>query len=212
MSESSSSKAPQEEIGRAELRRVAFLDAARAVFLEYGYEAASMAEIVKRAGGSLSTLYAQFGGKRGLFEAMVDRRVGDLTEQMQIEAAAHTPLREGLQRIGERFLSKLMQPESVDIFRLVIGQAKKFPEMAQMFTRLGPDRVRAALSAYLRERVAAGEIDVKDFESAAGVFFDLMRRLQYRALLDPTYAPTEQEIRDTVARAVRVFIAGVDQI
>ena len=43
--------APEPEAGRAELRRAAFLQAARDVFLEYGYEAANMAEIVKRAGG-----------------------------------------------------------------------------------------------------------------------------------------------------------------
>ena len=97
-------RSPEPEAGRAELRRAAFLKAARDVFLEYGYEAANMAEIVKRAGGSLSTLYAQFGGKKGLFEAMIDARVNELTEQMQIELAAHAPLREGLRRIGEAFL------------------------------------------------------------------------------------------------------------
>jgi AcrR family transcriptional regulator len=89
MSQSDSTKiAPEPEAGRAELRRAAFLKAARDVFLEYGYEAANMAEIVKRAGGSLSTLYAQFGGKKGLFEAMIDARVTDLTEQMHIELAS----------------------------------------------------------------------------------------------------------------------------
>ena len=54
--------ASEPEAGRAELRRAAFLRAAREVFLEFGYENANMAEIVRRAGGSLSTLYAQFGG------------------------------------------------------------------------------------------------------------------------------------------------------
>src|SRR5579871_144764 len=127
--------------GRAELRRAAFLKAAREVFLEYGYEAANMAEIVKRAGGSLSTLYAQFGGKKGLFEAMIDARVGQLTEQMQIELAAHAPLREGLKRIGENFMLKLCEPESLDVFRLMVGQARKFPDVADSFARRGPGKV-----------------------------------------------------------------------
>jgi AcrR family transcriptional regulator len=134
------------EAGRAELRRAAFLKAAREVFLECGYEAANMAEIVKRAGGSLSTLYAQFGGKKGLFEAMIDSRVEELTEQMQIELAAHAPLKEGLRRIGERFMGSLCEPESLDVFRLMVGQARKFPDIADSFARLGPERVRTALT------------------------------------------------------------------
>ena len=199
------------EAGRAELRRAAFLKAAREVFLEYGYEAANMAEIVKRAGGSLSTLYAQFGGKKGLFEAMIDSRVGQLTEQMQIELAAHAPLEEGLRRIGERFMTKLCEPESLDVFRLMVGQAKKFPDIADSFARLGPERVRMALSEYLRDRAEAGEIRIKNFDIAASVFFDLVRaRIHFRALLDTTYSPTPAEISETVERAVNVFLGGIE--
>jgi AcrR family transcriptional regulator len=199
------------EAGRAELRRAAFLKAAREVFLECGYEAANMAEIVKRAGGSLSTLYAQFGGKKGLFEAMIDNRVGELTEQMQIELAAHAPLKEGLRRIGERFMTKMCEPQSLDVFRLMVGQAKKFPDIADTFARLGPERVRTALSEYLRDRVEAGEIKIKNFDIAASVFFDLVRaRLHFRALLDVTYTPTSAEISETVERAVNVFLGGIE--
>ena len=80
--EAPSPGAPEPEAGRAELRRAAFLGAARDVFLEFGYEQANMAEIVRRAGGSLSTLYAQFGGKKGLFEAMIAHLREAVTAQL----------------------------------------------------------------------------------------------------------------------------------
>jgi AcrR family transcriptional regulator len=217
MSHSDSTEAPrpaspEPETGRAELRRAAFLKAARDVFLEFGYEQANMAEIVRRAGGSLSTLYAQFGGKQGLFEAMIDSRVEELTAQMHIELAAHAPLREGLRRIGEAFLTRQMQSESLDVFRLMVAQAKKFPDMAQQSTR-GPEAVRRALATYLEDRAKAGEIRIDNFELAASVFFDLVRsRIQFRALLNPAYKPTEQEIRDTVDRAVKVFLGGIEAL
>lgn len=201
------------ETGRAELRRAAFLKAAREVFLEFGYDAANMAEIVRRAGGSLSTLYAQFGGKKGLFEAMIDSRVTVLTEQMHIELAAHAPLRDGLRRIGEAFLVRQLDPESVDVMRLMIAQAKKFPEMAQQWSTRAPDAVRKALAQYLEDRAAAGEVKIANAEQAASVFFDLMRsRLQFRALLMPGYKATEQEIRETVDRAVKVFMGGIEAL
>ena len=204
---------PEPEAGRAELRRAAFLKAARDVFLEAGYEAANMAEIVKRAGGSLSTLYSQFGGKKGLFEAMIDARVTELTAQMHIELAAHAPLKEGLRRIGETFLLKQTQPESLDVFRLMVAQAKKFPEMAEAWSKRAPEAVRKALADYLTDRAKAGEIRITNPDLAASVFFDLVRsRIQFRALLMPSYTPTEAEIRDTVDRAVKVFVGGIEAL
>ena len=48
---------------------------------------------------------------------------------------------------------------------------------------------------------------------AAMVFFDLLRaRIQYRALLNASYKPSEQEIRETVDRAVKVFLGGIEAI
>jgi len=213
MSDSSDQTTQEPEAGRAELRRIAFLKAARDVFLEHGYEAANMAEIVKRAGGSLSTLYSQFGGKRGLFEAMIDMRVNELTEQMQIELAAHAPLREGLRRIGEAFMTKMMSPESLGVFRLMVGQAKNFPDVADGYSRRSPERVRQALAEYLRDRAHAGEIRVENFDVAAAVFFDLVRaRLHFRAMLDASYVPSEADIREHVERAVKVFVGGIEAI
>jgi len=217
MSQSDSSnpevQVAEPETGRAELRRAAFLKAAREVFLEFGYEAANMAEIVRRAGGSLSTLYAQFGGKKGLFEAMIDSRVNELTEQMHMELAAHAPLKEGLRRIGEAFLARSLQPDSVDVLRLMVAQAKKFPDMAQQWTTRGPEAVRKALAQYLEDRVNAGEIRISNYDAAAAVFFDLLRsRLQLRALLMPGYVPSEQDRHEAVDRAVKVFIGGIEAL
>ncbi|MBS0385347.1 MAG: helix-turn-helix transcriptional regulator, partial [Proteobacteria bacterium] len=45
---------------RGVARRHAFLLSAREVFLEQGYEQASVNDVVRRAGGSFATLYAQF--------------------------------------------------------------------------------------------------------------------------------------------------------
>jgi AcrR family transcriptional regulator len=211
--ETTATTAPEPEAGRAELRRAAFLRAARDVFLEFGYEQANMAEIVRRAGGSLSTLYAQFGGKQGLFEAMIDSRVSELTEQMEVELAAHAPLREGLQRIGEAFLKRQTQPETLDVMRLMVAQAKKFPEVAEQWSKRAPEAVRKALAGYLEDRAKAGEIKITNYDQAASVYFDLVRsRIQFRALLLPSYRPSDQEIHDIVERAVKVFIGGIEAL
>lgn len=196
---------------RAELRRQAFLDAARDVFLEQGYESASMSEIVRRAGGSLATLYAQFGDKEGIFLAMLERRMMEVTDALEVELQAHTPVEAGLQRIGEQFAGKLVQPQSLELYRLIVGLAKKFPDLARTFTKLGPNKVRVAIAAYLKDRADAGEIPQSDdFEVLGSLFLDMVRSpLQTRALLDQSIRPTEAEVRASVERAVHIFLYGL---
>src|SRR3546814_15783327 len=58
---------------RGELRTERFLDAAMAAFIETGYRRASLGEIVRQAGGSMSTLYRAFGDKEGLAPAILER-------------------------------------------------------------------------------------------------------------------------------------------
>ena len=63
------------------------------------------------------------------------------------------------------------------------------------------------------EQVDAGEIKLTNFEQAASIYFDLLRsRIQFRTLLMPSYVPTEQEVREHVARAVKVFLGGIETL
>src|SRR5690606_1611567 len=102
---------------------------------------------------------------------------------------------------------------SMDVLRLVAAQARKFPEVAGSYAKSGPEKVRRALADYLRDRADAGEVKLRDFDTAAAVFFDLLRsRLQMRAMFDASFTPTPEELRETVDRAVRVFMGGAEAI
>ena len=203
-------KAP-DGASRAEIRRAAFLEAAQEVFLEQGFEAANMSEIVRRAGGSLATLYAQFGDKEGIFLAMLETRMKEVTATLEVELQAHTPVEEGLRRIGEQFAGKLVQPNSLELYRLIVGMAKKYPDIAETFMKLGPNKVRAGLAAYLQDRAEAGEIPQSDqFETLGSLFLDMVRSpLQSRALLDSKVRLTEDDVRTSVDRAVCMFLHGL---
>lgn len=201
------------EGNRGEIRRAAFLKAAHEVFMESGYEASSMAEIVRRAGGSLSTLYLQFGDKEGLFQAVVDERVSFLTAKSGLALHSHLPLEEGLQQIGESLLTIVTSPTSVESFRLMVATAKRFPDMANKYTRQIPQRIRDALAGYIQSRVDAGDLQIADSAAAAALFIDMVRtHQQINALMDPTYRLSEEEIRATVRRAVRMFMGGASAL
>jgi len=156
-------------LSRGEARRRAFLTAAWEVFLDQGFEAASVNEIVRRAGGSLATLYQQFGSKEHLFIAAVEDRVDQLVTPMVSTVASSVPLETGLQQMGETFLNSLLSPSGVAFFRVAIGEARKFPEPMRKFLLIGPDRVRAVVASYL---VARSDIDngVRVSERGGGLF------------------------------------------
>src|ERR1700742_3483370 len=116
--------APTTSTPRGEARRRAFLDAALQVFLQQGLAEASVNDVVRLAGGSLATLYAQFGNKEGLFLAVIQDEHERLTDAMTPDCVDHLPLEQGLQHIGEQFLRIILSRENLAFFRLVVGEGR----------------------------------------------------------------------------------------
>ena len=191
---------------RGVARRQAFLQAARSVFLEQGYEAASVNDVVRRAGGSLATLYAQFGNKEGLFFAVTQDQHDRFVRALTPEAVDHLPLEEGLQAIGERYVHGLLERDNLCFYRIIISEARKFPEqMRRYISTGGADKVRGVLASYLRARgVMASEAD-----DGASYLLEMWRsRHHYRALADEGYTVSDKDVSAHVARAIRLFLHG----
>jgi AcrR family transcriptional regulator len=191
---------------RGVARRHAFLEAAREVFLEQGYEAASVNDVVRRAGGSLATLYAQFGNKEGLFFAVLQDQHERFTRAMTPECVDHLPLEEGLQAIGERYVRGLLARENRAFYRIMIGEARKFPEQMRRYNATGgADKVTSVLADYLRARGVMKD----DPEYAASMLLQLWRsHHHYRAVVDDAYEVSDKEIASHVARTMRTFLMG----
>lgn len=191
---------------RGVARRQAFLQAAREVFLEQGYEAASVNDVVRRAGGSLATLYAQFGNKEGLFFAVLQDQHERFTRAITPDSVDHLPLKEGLQAIGECYVRGLLERENLSFYRIIIGEARKFPDQTRRyFSTSGADKVTSVLANFLRARGVMTE----DPEFGASMLQQYWRsRHHYRAVVDDAYRVSEKESAEHVARSIEVFLNG----
>jgi AcrR family transcriptional regulator len=191
---------------RGVARRQAFLQAAREVFLEQGYEAASVNDVVRRAGGSLATLYAQFGNKEGLFFAVTQDQHERFSRAMTPDSVDHLPLEEGLQAIGECYMRALLARDNIAFFRITIGEARKFPEQMRRFiTTGGAEKVRAVLTKFLSARGVMAD----DSDTAASAMLDLWRSLHhFRAVADENYTLSDKDLSAHVARAIHIFLRG----
>jgi TetR/AcrR family transcriptional repressor of mexJK operon len=194
---------------RLAARREAFLAAAREVFQEKGFAAATLDDVIARSGGSRATLYEQFGGKQGLFEAMVSDRCSTVFEALAPAQIATQPPEEVLEEVGIRFLTAITSPKGLSLYRLIIAEAPRMPEIAQRYWTLGPARTRAMLAEYFDRQVVRGVLRLPDTLAAAGYFIDMLPgsvRLQcVLGLRDP---PAPEEIRQTVRAAVAHFLHG----
>ncbi|MES1198793.1 MAG: TetR/AcrR family transcriptional regulator [Pseudomonadota bacterium] len=198
-------------LDRGVARRQAFLEAARAVFMEQGFDTASINEIVGRAGGSLATLYSQFGSKEGLFLAVFDdqydRFIRDVTPPSHLYE--HLPLEQGLKVMGKQYLVATLSPQHLAFYRIVVGSAHTYPQLLQRFLVTGMGRLRDAILTYMREAKTSDGRKIVSPELAAGFFFDMMRsRHQYRALASVEYVLTDADMDAHAETAVQTLLNG----
>lgn len=196
---------------RGSARRQAFLVAARAEFLARGFEAANVNEVVRNAGGSLATLYAQFGNKEGLFLAVMEDQHARFIADFSTEEAEGMPLEQGLPIIGLKVIQSFLKPDNLAFYRITIGEGAKFPHLLQRYIgKGGAATVRGAVALYLANHANADGRKVADPEGSASFFLELMRaRHHYRALADADYAPTTEELQAHAKAGTNVLLHGM---
>lgn len=190
-------------------RRQTILDCADEVFLDVGYQAASMSEIAQRLGGSKGTLYNYFPSKQDLFMACVARHCERFRAQMSVLIEAGGDVRETLTRVGRRFVEFVSSDETVRKFRMIVAEADRSPEIGQRFYETGPQQGAQSLAAYLTGAMERGELKRTDPLLAAYVFTNLCQSRLFKArLCNAEPAPDKATIERDVAQAVRIFLAA----
>jgi len=187
-------------------RRETILSVAREVFFEQGYTAASMSTIAARLGGSKGTLYNYFKSKEELFEAQVRDMCGQAADRILEGSVDGEPV-DALTRLGEQYLQHLYSEETVQMFRILVAEAQRSPELARVFYEVGPARGQKGLEAYVEAARARGSLNLSDCALAAEQFMSLCKgrsHLQFLLNLIPALSPAQ--IRVQIAQAVTAFM------
>jgi AcrR family transcriptional regulator len=191
-------------------RRKRLLDAAENVFLELGYGSSSMDDIARHAGMSKKTLYRLFETKQSLFAAVIAARRAVLDTMIAGNAcddddSPRDTLRSYLGKVA-RFV---LAPRQAALYRLVIAESLRTPELANAFYHEGPCKVRAVLEQWLARQHESGVLHVTDPQRDAGMVCSMaIGELQMRLLVGELHAPDDALIDSTVNRAVDLFLQG----
>ncbi len=185
------------------------LDGAAAVFAEAGYEGASMSRIAAVAGVSKGTLYNYFEGKRELFSAFMHRVCDSRIALIFDEVDETAPAEQALCDICRKMLDMLGSEQGLLVYRMVVAEAGKFPELAEAFYAAGPRRALKRMTDWIAQNAASANLAVDDPEFAAEQLFALMQtRVLLRRRLYMSGPITEADIDRVVRAGVRVFLRG----
>lgn len=134
----------------------AIVQAASEMFLAEGFDRVTLDQIAQRAGVSKQTIYSHFADKEALFKAICT----ELTEKLTIplrKSASEGDLRSTLTRLGEDALAMMLHPTSLDLHRLVMSAAVRFPELGRVAYEAGAMRMIHDLSTLLMQRSRIGD-------------------------------------------------------
>ena len=199
--------------GRSERKRRAILDAARAVFLEHGYVGASMDEVAALATVSKVTVYKHFLDKERLFIAVVTGAIDEaeasyrplvdqLAESVDVDADLRT--------FARRHIVLVTQPHLIQMRRMIIAEANRFPELAKWWHRAGPERAHATLAGVIEQLADRGLLQVADPLLAAQQLSYLILSVPVNeAMFTGRRTPYDRRRLERYAdEAVRVFMAA----
>lgn len=202
-----------EDPGRSERKRRAILGAATEIFLQHGYLGASMDELAAQAVVSKQTVYKNFASKEALFVAVVSAMTGTAGDEVQREIAKlgeqDDPEKE-LLAYAERQLTVVLTPRLMQLRRLVIGEANRFPALGRALYDGGPGRAVAGLATAFARWNARGLLAIENPRAAASHFNWLVmgEPVNRAMLLGDETIPTPAGLHRHAVDGVRVFMAA----
>ena len=199
--------------GRSARKRRAILDAAREVFLRHGYPGASMDEVAALAEVSKVTVYKHFSDKNGLFIAVFTAAIAQAEESSRSlvdHLAASVDVEKDLRKFARQHVTLVTQPHLIQMRRMIIAEAGRFPELASTWHRAGPERGHAKLAGQIEQLAQRGLLQVADPLLAAQHLNYLILSVPVNEAMftgrDQPYS--RRQLQHYADEAVRVFMAA----
>ena len=194
--------------GQDPIKRSQIIDGARRVFIEKGFEAASMNDITREAGVSKGTIYVYFANKEELFEAIVEEERGSIFNNLYGALGSGDGLRETLINFGMALSFKITCDKVISAQRTIIGVSERMPDLGKRFYERGPMHGHKIFMDFLEVAAKKGLLDMEDVSLAAFQFTDLAMAGLFRQCIfayrnDP---PSDEEIRYVVTAGVDIFL------
>lgn len=193
--------------GQDPRKRQQIMHGASQVFLEKGFDAASMNDIARAAGVSKGTLYVYFANKERLFvELISSEKREELFRVVNLDFDNHD-VEAVLKKFGRELCEILTRPYYVKAMRSVFSIINRMPEIGVEFYLNGPALCTELLRKYLEAQTVAGVLEIEDCALAAQQFVELSQSgTMRRVLFGVSGTPDLAEIGRRVDSGVHMFL------
>jgi len=204
---SSPLRPPGRREARKEERRDAILDVAACSFLERGYAGTTMSAIASALGGSKGTLWSYFPSKDVLFAAVLERASRAFRAELELSLNENEGLEPALLKVSESLIGKMTSEAAVALHRLVVGEARRFPEVGRIFYENAPQRTLELMAFHFAKAMDAGLLRRADPFQTAQYFVSLCTARSHIRLLTGVCASlSPAEVREQAGSAVDLFL------
>ena len=177
--------------------RTRILEAAECEFFESGYAGTSLERVARRAELSTATVYRHFPTKASLFVATSVWSWENVRNRALDATPAGNP-EQGLTMIGRDCARLLREPRIEALFRVVIAEARQFPDLGREMHEAGHSVYVDPLRAYLELEIAAGTIICED----VGVLVRQFLGMIHDSILWPRFLVVDLEISEAFAEEI----------
>ena len=189
-------------------KRRQILDGASKVFLDLGFDGASMGEIARAAGVSKGTLYVYFADKSRLFEAIVEEETleqGRMAFNFDLDRDVATTLRD----FGQAYIQLLCRPGGGSAIRTVMAIAERMPDVGRRYYEHVLEKTIGRLAFYLEAHVTAKDVAIDDCKLAASQFMMMCQASLFLPFIfQAAPPPSAERIAQVVESATRMFLAA----
>ena len=109
-----------------------------------------MDEVALVAEVSKVTIYKHFSDKHSLFVAVVTDAIDDAKAGSQAlvdQLGSSTDVERDLRDFARQHVALVTQPHLIQMRRMIIAEAHRFPDLARAWHRIGPERAHATLAS-----------------------------------------------------------------
>ena len=176
------------------------------MFLEHGYAKTSVNEIVREAGGSLATLYAEFGTKEALFESVLSQRARRFFPEAQARSARCPGNAEAeLKALATHMLRRMLSEDGLAVYRICVHEAPRFAGLRKALLEHGMPGLLKGTARYIGELATTHSLRIDDPDLAASQFVALVQG--QLLIMAACGATIEARRRDRhIEEAVRAFL------
>ncbi|MGO2336287.1 TetR/AcrR family transcriptional regulator [Providencia sp.] len=197
---------------KGQRRNKALITAAAEVFLQYGFEGTTLDMIIERAGGSRSTLYKNFGDKKGLFAAVIAHMIDEIFDEPETKAPISKNIESVLSFYGSRFLLNVIKPQSIGLYRLILGEYNRFPEISHAFFEQGPVKSYRLLTQKLAT-LPDVNIDENILLSISSRYLEMLKADVFiTTFCVADFTPSDEFIEQQIALSVDIIASYIRKI